>query len=95
MTRTPPSKDRTLLYPEGPNRVVNQVIRDLGGLRAAADWFHCSDESIRNSVKAGRFAAQRALWLIHCFPGKYDPLDLSPRTQDIPEHLRVDVEGEE
>ncbi len=95
MTRTPPSKDRTLLFPEGPNRVVNQVIRDLGGLRAAADWFRCSDESIRDSVKAGRFAAQRALWLVHFFPGQYDPLDLSPRSKDLPERLRVKQEEEE
>ncbi len=88
----PPLKPTAQL--SGKNREVNRLLAALGGLRPAAEWFQVSEETIRSMAANGRLSAQKALWVAHCRPGEFDPLDLSPRTADIPEHLRVLSEDE-
>ncbi len=92
MESRPPLKPTAQL--RGPNREVNRLLAELGGLRPSAEWFQVSEETIRSMAARGRLSAQKALWVAHCLPGQFDPLDLSPRTQEIPERLRATDEDE-
>ena len=84
--KKPPPKIRKVL--SGPNREVNRLVEELGGLRGAVEYFQCSESSVRDSINAGRISAARALWVVHT-GYDFDPLDLSPREEKVPKHLRA------